>query len=54
MNFQYGRQEVLSSLKQATLPALVLSSGHRAAEDEMGGDLIHRLRPHQGLNTEWL
>ena len=54
MDFQYGRQEVLSSIKQVTLPALVLPIGHRVAEDEMGGDLIHCLRPHWGLNTEWL
>ena len=29
MDFQHGRREALSSIKQATLPALVLPIGHR-------------------------
>ena len=54
MDFQHGRQEALSSIKQETLLALVLQIGHRAAKDEMGGHSIHRLGPHWDLNTEWL
>ena len=41
MDFQYERPKVLSSIKQVTLPTLVLPISHRAAEDEMGGDSIY-------------